>query len=189
MRRKKNSLTTDPNHREGLTIMERYVIFDLDNCLADDSGRIPLIEWSNPDITARYSAYHEACEGDEPVNLKIFQDYTTRHALIPIFLTGRPNQVRQKTARWIAERLMLGTTYQMMMRKDGDHRPSVMIKRDMVNQLRVNVEYGIGLEEVAIAFDDRVDIVRMYRQFGIPASVLSFHDVDAYNFERVLHDE
>jgi hypothetical protein len=183
MRRQKNSLTTDPSHRDGLNIMERYAIFDLDNCLSDDSERIRLIDWEQKNPGDRYYSYHNACGHDKVGNLRVFTDYVLRLGLIPIFLTGRPNQVRDETIAWIADHLMLGTTYLLKMRKNGDHRSSVLVKQEMIMEIYLYPEYGITLSEIAIAFDDRLDIVQMYRKHGIPAAMLSIHNQDAYRQE------
>jgi hypothetical protein len=94
-------------------------------------------------------------------------------------LTARPVDVAQQTRDWIRRYLIrdLAVGYVLIMRNKGDHRPSVQLKREMVSSLP---EYGVKVEDIAHAYDDREDIVAMYREQGIPATVLKIHDVCAY---------
>lgn len=153
----------------------KAVIFDLDNCLADDAWRIKLIDWSQTNPGERYALYHSACRKDKtnPVSLGVFNRYKDTHRLF--FFTARPVGVEEETRHWIE--CNLTHEYNLIMRNNGDHRPSVQLKREMVASLP---EYGVKVEDIAHAYDDREDIVAMYRELAIPATVLKIHDVCAY---------
>lgn len=159
----------------------RFVIFDLDNCLADDEWRIPLIAWHESDIDKRYDAYHRASGADNPVNVAAFVEALGRatdrgeRIALPIFFTARPAKYRDQTARWIETRLG-ADCYVLITRNNGDHRRSADVKRCMLDDLH---HYGIEMQQVEQAFDDREDIVAMYREAGIPAEVLKWHDTCA----------
>ena len=153
----------------------KTVIFDLDNCLANDSDRIPLIDWSCPNLEERYAAYHNLC-GDDPVgNLSAFEEATLDAT--PVFLTARPVRVQQMTENWLFSRLGVRDPT-LLMRNNGDNRRSVVIKQEQLGALVAH--YGVAISEIAAAYDDRSDIVEMYRSLGVPASVLKIHDQCAY---------
>lgn len=162
---------------------EKAFIFDLDNCLADDSWRIPYIDWSKDNPGERYAQYHAYCDRDPAPPATHLKEFLSR-ALFAleckiVFLTARPVEVAQQTRDWIRRNLIQDRAvgYVLIMRNNGDHRPSVQLKREMVASLP---EYGVRLQDVAHAYDDREDIVAMYRELGIPATVLKIHDVCAY---------
>lgn len=160
----------------------KYVIFDLDNCLADDRARIPLIDWSETNLGKRYDAYHRNV-GDDPVgNYDTFSE-AVACGWLPIFLTARPHtvgnvDVRTKTQLWLQEHFGVAVeNCILLMRNVGDHRSSVELKREQLVHL---FDWDINIDDVVCAYDDRPDIVAMYRERGIPAHVMSIHDVCAY---------
>lgn len=157
--------------------MTKYVIFDLDNCLADDEHRIPLIDWSQSDPEKRYAAYHAACGVDAKRNGSTLESHM-RDGSIPVFFTGRPESVRGITNDWIKrELLLLLGDYELHMRPNGDRRPSVDVKRDMLDKFSVLVA---PISDIVAAYDDRSDIVDMYRSRGISAYQMTIHSTCAY---------
>lgn len=157
----------------------KYVIFDLDNCLVDDRARIPLIDWTAPNPTLKYHAYHAACDSDNPGNMPAYRLATA--TATPVFLTARPEAVRSATRAWISRWLGVSDA-KVLMRQDQDHRHSVELKRDLLAALPSVC--GIELADIVCAYDDREDIVAMYREQGITAEVLKIHDVCAYTAPR-----
>jgi hypothetical protein len=162
----------------------KYVIFDLDNCLSDDSARIPLIDWSKTG-EERYAAYHMQAAKD-PVNKAALDVLLAemRHGFIPIFITARPTIMRGATIFWIEEELGLriGTKSgapMLFMRQTADERKSVLVKRDVLEVL--STKHGIIPRYIERAYDDRQDILNMYRDYGIDPVMLRAHDMDAYN--------
>ena len=154
----------------------KYAIWDLDNCLADDAHRIPLIAWAHDDPGRRYAAYHALCHEDEPGNLAVFRAFASLD-IRPIFMTGRPLVVEAQTRDWIARHLGV-EDYILIMRNNHDHRPSVAVKREMVEWLW---HYDVDIHSIVAAFDDRRDIVEMYRwEWFIDSSQLAIHDACAY---------
>lgn len=150
---------------------QKYVVFDLDNCLADDAARIEkLIDWSKANPDDRYAPYHAACAHDLPGNIDVYRRHVAQ-GTTPVFMTARPVTVRQQTLDWIAKRLHVESPI-VMMRNVGDHRSSVAVKREMVENLW---HYGIAVGDVVAAYDDRQDIVDMYLAYGIDAKVLAIH--------------
>ncbi len=158
---------------------QKYIIFDLDNCLSNDAWRIPKIDWSQSDPGKRYADYHSFCELDTPGNVASYRSVCELHSAKPIFFTARPVIVRKQTMRWLMNHLFRYNDEPpiLIMRNNDDHRSSVALKRSMLGML---VEYGVDRGDVVCAFDDRQDIVDMYRLEGVFAMLLKIHEDCAY---------
>lgn len=159
----------------------KYVIFDLDNCLADDRARIPLINWSEAHPDKRYAEYHRDVSNDRVGNYSVYSDLILGEGHTPIFMTARPHtvgrsNVHKMTLDWIRDNLGAENPI-LLMRNVGDHRPSIELKREQLTHLS---DYDVALTDIVWAYDDRADIVAMYAKHGIPAEVLAIHDVCAY---------
>lgn len=152
-----------------------YALFDIDNCLSNDAWRIPRIHWHEHDPDRRYATYHALAPFDEPGNLH-WARLAMRSGRTLIFSTARPESQRVQTAEWLQRALGCSTRF-MLMRESGDHRRSVDLKREHIARFR---EMGIPPQRILQAHDDRPDVVAMYKEHGIPASVLSIHGVCAY---------
>jgi hypothetical protein len=153
--------------------MNKFTIFDCDNVLADDSWRIPLINWKQPSMDLRYRPYHLASAFDEPGNRKLLKRLLTEQVLI---FTAMPEEYRVLRQLWFNHR-RIGYN-RIYMRPDGNHEPSVSLKRWMLYQ--AYQDFGIGPQHIAIAYDDRPDVVEMYAEEGVRAELVSIHNVCAY---------
>ena len=152
--------------------MKQHVILDLDNCIADDSWRIPRINWQKANPMERYHDYHSLSAWDRLSNARVAHD----PAFSYIIFTARPVLYRAITEEWLQR---WGVFYDhLIMRNNDDHRPSVELKSKMLNWLPEH--YGIKLDQIEAAYDDREDVVDMYRINGVNGQLLSIHDVCAY---------
>ena len=152
--------------------MNPHIIVDLDNCIADDGWRIPRIEWHKENPLERYHDYHSLSAFDRLVN----EDIVQRPGQEVIIFTARPVLYRRITEEWLSRNSVVHK--HLVMRNNGDHRSSVELKRQMLHWLPEN--YGVMWKDIAGAFDDRQDVVDMYRRYGIDAHVRAAHDVCAY---------
>lgn len=143
-------------------------IWDLDNCLSNDGWRIRFIDVSQQDVDDKFREYHSRCAHDNVGNLELFQALTAN--TLPVFITSRPNEVRAQTRDWIHRKLDK-PTYILLMRPDRNHKPSLVLKRRAVEALLSTHP------PIVSAFDDRHDIVNMYRELGLNAAQLWIHDV------------
>lgn len=146
-------------------------IFDLDNCVADDGWRIPMIDWSKSVAEGRYDKYHALSSLDTPHNVGLVDS-----SLNPVFLTARPVMFYPQTQAWIRKHFGIQRPT-IIMRNNDDHRPSPELK---ASQLSALLGGDYLFTNVAIAYDDRDDIVRMYRDHGVRAMQVAIHDVCAY---------
>lgn len=78
---------------------------------------------------------------------------------IPLFVSGRPDSCRNLTRRWLNKHVT--TLGGLIMRDTGDHRPDYIVKLELFDK-RIRDNY-----DVVIAFDDRQQVVNMYREIGI----------------------
>lgn len=149
------------------------IILDLDNCIADDAWRIPKINWQKENPLDRYHDYHSLSGFDELGN----EDILARHALDEIIIfTARPVVYHAVTEEWLRRK---GVDYDyLVMRNLNDHRHSLELKRTMLRWLPD--VYDIPLESIVAAYDDRPDVVAMYKAEGIPAFQREIHNVCAY---------
>lgn len=151
--------------------MSSHIIVDLDNCIADDAWRIPMIRWNETDLMERYHVYHTAAAFDSLANVDIISQMAT-----PIIFTARPEKYRPITEQWLARNSV--PYAHLVMRPDDDHTPSTELKRRMLQSLPEST--GIPWQWIVAAYDDRPDVVEMYRRHYIDAHVRAIHNVCAY---------
>lgn len=150
--------------------MKTYRILDLDNCISDDSWRIPKINWKKTG-NARYEDYHLLCGFDRFVNFRLIHSGHTN-----IILTGRPVLVRGITEEWLAR---AGVPYAVLLMRNNDcELRSAEVKREMLRWLPAF--YDITLSQIVDAHDDHQEIVDMYVSNGIRAIKTAAHAVSAY---------
>ncbi len=154
----------------------KVVIFDIDNCLSDDSWRIRLINWQEPDLQLRYHAYHCGLVLDKPANLHVLEQWAECRIAL---LTACPVRYRALREAWLREH---GVRFDwLLMRNNNDHRKSVAVKRTQYLWLTSGEYDGVTSADVIAAYDDREDVLDMYRFVGVPhVHLLKIHDTDAY---------
>lgn len=151
------------------------VIVDLDNCISDDSWRIPHINWQKSNPLERYHDYHSLAAFDQIGNEDIIFSARAGVDQVVIF-TARPVMYRAATEEWL-RRNNVPFKY-LIMRNNNDHRPSLDLKRSMLHWLPEL--YDVPWHSIVGAYDDRPDVVEMYRKHHMPGYLRSIHDVCAY---------
>ena len=133
-------------------------LFDLDGTLCDLTHRLHHIQKEPKD----WDAFFDACGDDPPIEhvVGLCRTLMVTTANI-VFVSGRSERVREATSLWLNERGLFGSLY---MRKDDDHRPDYIIKKELLAQIRAD-----GYEPI-MAFDDRDQVVKMWRENGIPCA-------------------
>lgn len=98
----------------------------------------------------------------EIIQAFVYQDTykNTVGTIYPLFVSGRPDSCREATRQWISDNVGV-YPYRLFMRKTGDTRPDWQVKLDIFDQ---NVRHKYN---VLAAFDDRNQVVDMYRELGI----------------------
>jgi len=148
--------------------MTKITILDLDNTISNDEWRISQIDWSTSDPKLRYHRYHQLSHADKAGNHDLFVNKSV------VIFTARPEKYRDITIEWLAANAI--DAAMVLMRCEGDHRPSKELKLAMFKHLR-----GFySMAEIEGAYDDREDVVQMYRSLGLNAHVRALHDTCAY---------
>ena len=134
----------------------KAVIFDIDGTLANCEHRRHFVEGKNKD----FDAFYDAMEGDtiKPeihglCNLHYLNDW---HVII---CTGRPEKYRKITEKWLKDK---GVFYKELMMRPDNRRfdPDFEVKKTMLDNIRKD-------REVLMAFDDRNQVVEMWRNNGV----------------------
>jgi hypothetical protein len=136
--------------------MKCYV-FDLDGTLANLDHRLWYIQKPDPD----WRGFFRASKDDAPIKpiLDLICDLTDHadgaHVII---FSGRSDEVRFTTIHWLlAHEIHCEALY---MRKEGDHRPDHIIKKELLDQALAD-----GWEPI-LFIDDRKQVVDMWRSLG-----------------------
>lgn len=146
-------------------------IFDIDGTLADCSHRLhfilppyvsPLQDIENLDkFQPDWETFHKECVNDKPIKpvlnlLRLI--YEGEQGII--FVTGRPEKYRKQTTLWLSK--YLGSEYfELAMRKDGDHRPDYIVKKEIYEKEIKPYHHIDGV------FEDRKQCVDMWRNLGL----------------------
>ncbi len=127
----------------------KIILVDLDNTIADMDHRLSLIDRLEPD----WDAFEADCEFDEIIYPTVLLMRSLHHQHQVWIWTGRSDNVKDKTVKWLAG---AGVPYdQLIMRRYGDQRPTVRIKRDWLN------DNPVPRDRVLCAFDDDPQIIQM----------------------------
>lgn len=138
-------------------------LFDIDGTIADLTHRLPHIQKSPKD----WDAFFAACEADAPIPhiIQLARDLSKQATVI--FVSGRSDRVRGETERWISKHVWADDhphRSPLVMRKDGDHRPDNIVKAELLDHILSH-----GWKPI-LAFDDRDQVVKMWRERGIPCA-------------------
>lgn len=143
------------------------VIFDLDNCLADDEWRIPFINKKATNNFDVWHKYHSLSFVDELKNFDIYHNHHYTNEEKVAILTARPEFYRHITEFWLKQR---GIPYNYLMMRTNDF-PSWKLKLEMLSKL-----ISVDKEEISALYDDRQDVVESYIKAGYPGVLLSIHN-------------
>ena len=140
--------------------MIETVVFDIDGTLADLSHRVKWIQGEEKDWDKFYDGVGQD-EVIEPI-ADIFRMYlsTFSPSYRVVCITGRPERTHDDTLDWFKEKIGF-EPHELCMRRDGDYRPDVEVKREWIEFLRREGH------DIRMAFEDRGRVVKMYRELGI----------------------
>lgn len=132
-------------------------IFDIDGTIADCSHRIHHIEAKD------WRSFFAACGDDKPIPHIIGLARALADAgRTIIYVSGRSDECWDQTTDWMMQHnLPMGSLF---MRKAGDHRPDNIVKGELLDQVIA------GGYRPIMAFDDRDQVVKMWRERGIPCA-------------------
>ncbi len=152
-------------------------VFDLDGCLSDDRWRqeyLPVVGGENPGhLTDQdYYDYNRLCGEDGPYStgIEVLRAHVTGGDFI-VFCTARPEKFRGETTAWIYEfaPFLPPSGMVILMRPTGNHERSPQLKIGLLRDwLELSAQPAPAFN-VAVAYDDREDVLAAYRKEGIHA--------------------
>jgi hypothetical protein len=134
------------------------VVLDIDGVLADVRHRLTHLTSRPKD----WYAFFAAAPRDELLadGANFAAEAAKTHDIV--YLTGRPERTRPDTEAWLKKhRLPEGL---LVMRREGDRRPAVLVKTQALRKLRET-------KEIALVVDDDTRVVDAVRAAGFNASV------------------
>lgn len=131
-------------------------IFDIDGTLADISHRLHHIQQK----PANWPAFFAACLDDKPIPevIEIAKALAPYHSIK--LITGRSDEIKEQTSLWLNQQGIFFSD--LLMRKAGDHREDNIVKSELLDVLLSG-----ATEAIAGVFEDRQQVVDMYRARGI----------------------
>lgn len=145
------------------------IICDVDNVISDDSWRADFVRPGEADPWLRYHPYHQACCLDVAANLHLLTDPPGARVVL---LTAMPEEYGGLREDWLARNRV---PYSLILyRPPGDHRPSVVVKRERLLWLFEDPCWDI--RDVVAAYDDRADVVEMFCELGLPGRRVAINE-------------
>ena len=163
---------------------KNVVVFDLDNCLAEDASRIHLIKNSNrhgeslKPVTTQctWNDYHVAGANAAPHNIDFFHSVveSTPRAHV-VFLTARPEAFATQTAAWL-HKYGFGSVprWTLLMRKNDCLATSPEMKP--MRLMEWLHSENMTLDHVKCVYDDRRDVLEAFRKLGVRTGLLAILD-------------
>lgn len=130
-------------------------IVDVDGVVADVRQRLRHIEHGRKNWPAFFAAAKDDPTHEE--GLAVVQTLRTTHEVV--YVTGRPERIRQVTEAWLDAAGIGG--HRLIMRRDQDRRPAAQMKREVIARLAVDRTIGIVV-------DDDPNVVRVLTAAGFP---------------------
>jgi len=157
----------------------KFVIFDIDNCLADDSRRrekLPRHASPFPYTDKDYASYHHGAANDEVINGHVLNGHLDGGTAEIVFITARPRAYFGKTEWWLKEKFpnLVDVSYHILMRPYHNTQSSPELKVSLFEEFaRGELGHGADLwDAVLIAYDDRLDVLEAYAKNGSKDNVL-----------------
>jgi hypothetical protein len=144
--------------------MKPLYIFDLDGTLALIEHRRHIIEDPSRD-DSKWRRFYAACDRDEPNEPVIRVMESLRRFADVLIFSGRSDEVRDKTAAWLAKHTSFTTSdldTALVMRAEGDYAADDVLKKQWLEGMLVD-----DRKRLVASFDDRDRVVQMWRSQGV----------------------
>ena len=140
------------------------IVFDIDGTLSNCEHRLHHITQGRKDWDGFFDAMVDDSPNPDIVWLsEALAPPRWSHTSAFFIVTGRPDSHREQTENWLnehAENLWMNTEA-LLMRASGDRREDVIIKREILKEIR---DQGYN---VRLVIEDRKSVVDMWREEGI----------------------
>jgi hypothetical protein len=137
-------------------------IFDIDGTIADISHRLHFIQNKPSD----WRSFFAACGDDQPIQDMIDFAWRLAESSNIVLISGRSDECRDATVAWLKAHNWPAWARKVYMRKAGDYRVDAVVKAELLEELMQ--EWRVPeLFEIAGVFEDRQQVVDMYRAKGL----------------------
>lgn len=133
-----------------------FVICDLDGTLCDIDHRLHHVK--QPVGQKDWKSFFEELKYDD-VRLEVAEriEMLNRFGYKIVYLSGRPEDHKEATEKWLGEHF-LNFNFTLIMRRKGDKRDDVTVKREFLNK------YFPDKSKICCVVDDRPSVIRMWRE-------------------------
>ncbi len=133
------------------------VLVDMDGTLADVRHRLHHIRQTGR--KKDWKRFFAEMDADTPITdvVKWVRGLSPEHRIM--IVTGRPEKFRPNTIDWL-KRFDI-TWNDIFMRRNGDHRPDYVVKKEILESL------GEARERIVLVIDDRPSVCDMWRTEGL----------------------
>lgn len=134
-------------------------IFDIDGTIANCEHRVHHAK------AKEWDEFFGKVHLDEPIPhmIDLYRSLSTKAQCV--FVSGRNDVCREETTEWLRKHVVSYCAhFRLYMRRKNDRRADYFTKSDLLDQLLKD-----GFRPI-MAFDDRDQVVRMWRERGIPCA-------------------
>jgi hypothetical protein len=154
---------------------KRIAIFDLDGCVSDDRWRRDRIP-KNPTKSTDFDHYHDVLMADPPLSYGFLtlQKHIENGDFI-VFMSCRPQRAADGTAGWIKRHFNIEPfkDFITLLRPDAQIDTAERIKEGMLSWVKNSLGSVLPGDVIAAAYDDSMEVVRMYVRHGIESWLLN----------------
>jgi phosphoglycolate phosphatase-like HAD superfamily hydrolase len=152
-------------------VKHRAWIFDIDGTLANTDHRIHHIKPVEGQKKSWGSFFREAYKDKPYDHVLIINQMVASWGVLEadkiVVMTARPEDRKEDTIVWLEEH---GVKYDMLfMRPVNERKPDYEVKRDLYR------EHLKDSYEIVCAFEDRLQVAKMWREEGIPVLLCGDH--------------
>ncbi len=140
-----------------------YIILDIDGTIADDRWREDRIDLRMQG-NSRYHIYHMLAGFDKVMNKHLFE--MSEFGII--IFTSRPLGYACITKEWLKRNLIRPES--VMFRPQAD----LSNHRDLKKRFLKTVIAEVGVDKIECAYDNRHEVVRMYKDCGVKAEQVNY---------------
>lgn len=136
------------------------IISDIDGTIADINHRLHYLDKKDTEEGVDWDSFFATAKNDVPIiwMIEIIKALHEKGAEI-IFITGRNKNIEAMTRFWL-DGVFNKMPYKLFMRPEKDFRPDYVIKGDILKKEK------LAPQEILCVFDDRQQVVDMYRKKG-----------------------
>ena len=136
-------------------IKKEIVIVDIDGTIAKVGDRLKYLKTTPPD----YEKFYASCFDDEPIQEIVDLVRNLQSKYVIIYCTGRREEVRDSTEKWLIKQGLISC--KLLMRPNKDHRHDTLVKPEQLSN------EGVMLQEIAFVLEDRDTMVAKWRSLGL----------------------